>query len=77
MKFTVEVPDATYDWMASRNGGTVTPERQLEVAIAMNLRAIMMQDPPQALMPAMLQINALCQPVVTSEPTDPEEPNEN
>ncbi len=73
----VQLPIEIYDWMNNRNGGFVTAERQIEVAIAMNLRAYVMQDPPESIQPAIGQINAFCQPIVTSEPpAPPEEPSE-
>lgn len=70
MKFIIEVRDETYDWMAQRNGGMVSPEKQMEQAIEMNLRSFMMQDPPQSIQPAILQITNLCRPIVTSEPSE-------
>ncbi len=73
----IQFPIELYDWMNNRNGGVVSAERQIEVAIAMNLRAYAMQDPPESIQSSVAQINSFCQPIVTTEPpAEPEPPTE-
>ena len=66
MKFTIELPDNTVEWLESLKG-VGSPEEHIARVVTVNLSSLIQQQPPPKYAAVIQQFKDLCTPVVTRQ----------